>query len=104
MAAFRQIMSLYPNNSSASFAAIEIGNMLKNNGEYDQAIRVFTEAITLPANQDDAGLQQEFKSAAEYVRTIKKVLLEHQLGDLPFNVIPHEVLQQIDTHHRTFRR
>ena len=104
MAAFRQIMSLYPDNSSASFAAIEIGNMLKNNGEYDQAIRVFTEAISLPANQDDAGLQQEFESAAEYVRTIKKVLLEHQLGDLPFNVIPHEILQQIDNEHRSSRR
>ena len=102
--AFRQIMSLYPGSSSASFAAIEIGNMLKNNGEYDQAIQVFTDAIILPANQDDAGLRQEFKNAAEYVRIIKKVLLERQLGDLPFNLIPHEVLQQIDTEHRNFRR
>ena len=102
MVAFRQIISLYPNSSSASFAAIEIGNMLKNTGDYDQAIQVFTDAIALPAHQGDASLQKEFGNAAEYMRIIKKVLLERQLGNIPFNEIPHEVLQQIDNEHRSF--
>jgi tetratricopeptide (TPR) repeat protein len=100
---FRQALTLYPGSEAAPFLIMEIGTILKNNGQYDEAITIFCEARTLPGLQQNEMFQLEFIKTIAYLRIVKNMLLQHHLGFIPFNNIPDHVLKEIDIEFREWR-
>jgi tetratricopeptide (TPR) repeat protein len=96
LAAFRKAFDLYADSESAPFIVIEIGNILKNKGAYDEAIQIFSEGRNLPALQYDDMLQQEFVTTIAYLRIVKNILLAQRLGFIPYNEIPGAVFAEIN--------
>lgn len=100
----RTILRKYPENELVALAAVEAANILKNDGLYDEAIRLFSEARSLPAIQEDAAMEQEFVSAIAYLRIVKNILVQNRLGFLPFRSIPQEISQEIELEFREWRK
>ena len=100
---FREALKRYPDSEAAPFIVVEIANILKNKGAYDEAIKVFTDGRNLPSLQSDSLLAQEFTETIAYLRIIRNTLLERRLGFIPFNKIPVDVCKDIDTEFREWR-
>ena len=98
--AFKNILKQFPSSTVAPFAVIEIGNLLKTRGAYDEAIQVFADAKTLPALQTENQFEKEFVNAIAHLRIIKNTLIHRRLGLLPFHQIPATVCEEIDTEFR----
>jgi tetratricopeptide (TPR) repeat protein len=103
LTSFHQALTLYPNSEAAPFLVMEIGNILKNNGQYNEAISVFCEARKLPGLQQNKMFEPEFIKTIAYLRIVKNMLLQHHLGFIPFNCIPDHVLKDIDVEFREWR-
>ncbi len=100
----RMILRKYPEDELVALAAVEAANILKNDGLYDEAIRLFSEARSLPAIQEDTAMEQEFVSAIAYLRIVKNILVQNRLGFLPFRSIPQEISQEIELEFREWRK
>lgn len=100
---FRQALSQYPEDAAAPFLTVEIGNILKNKGLYDEAIQVFSDGRNLSGLRNDPLLEQEFISTVAFLRIIKNTLLQHRLGFVPFNSIPEAIMEEINTEFREWR-
>ena len=98
--AFKNILKQFPSSTVAPFAVIEIGNLLKTRGAYDEAIQVFADAKTLPALQTENQFEKEFVNAIAHLRIIKNTLIHRRLGLLPFHQLPATVCEEIDTEFR----
>lgn len=101
--AFNRALVLYPNSDAAPFLVVEIGNILKNKGSYDEAIRVLSDGRSLSHIRHDKMMEQEFISAIAYLRITKNVLLQNRLGNIPFTDIPPQIVQQIDEEFKEWR-
>lgn len=101
--AFNRALVLYPNSDAAPFLVVEIGNILKNKGSYDEAIRVLSDGRSLSYTRHDKMMEQEFISAIAYLRITKNVLLQNRLGNIPFTDIPPQIVQQIDEEFKEWR-
>lgn len=101
--AFNRALVLYPNSDAAPFLVVEIGNILKNKGSYDEAIRVLSDGRSLSHTRHDKMMEQEFISAIAYLRITKNVLLQNRLGNIPFTDIPPQIVQQIDEEFKEWR-
>jgi len=103
LAIFREALTLYPNSEVAPFLVMEIGTILKNKGQYDEAITVFCEARKLLGLQQSKTFEPEFIKTIAYLRIVKNMLLQHHLGFISFNDIPDHVLKEIDAEFREWR-
>ncbi|SDD43111.1 hypothetical protein [Sporomusa acidovorans] len=101
--AFSRALTLYPNSQAAPFLVVEIGNILKNKGDYDEAIKVFSNGRNFLQTKQDVMIEQEFISTIAYLRIIKNILLQNNLGDVPFSKIPPEIIKLIDEEFREWR-
>jgi tetratricopeptide (TPR) repeat protein len=101
--AFKQALALYPNGEAAPFLVVEVGNLLKNKGNYDEAIKVFSDGRSLCQSRADEMMEQEFISTIAYLRIIKNILLQHRLGCIKFLEIPQHILKEIDEEFREWR-
>lgn len=101
--AFRHILQLFPEDSAAPFITIEIGNILKLLGSYDDAIQVFVEGKTSAALHDEYQFEQEFIDTIAYLRIIKNTLIHRRLGLIPYHKIPADVLEEINAEFREWR-
>lgn len=100
---FHQALTLYPDSEAAPFLVMEIGNILKNNGQYDEAIQFFCKAKKLPGIQNNNMFELEFVKMIAYLRIVKNILLQYHLGFISFNNIPEPVLKEIDAEFRAWR-
>ena len=100
---FKKALTLYPNSEAAPFLVVEIGNILKNKGNYDEAIKIFSEGRNLSQTKHDEMMEQEFISTIAYLRITKNILLQNRLGNIPFFEIPTQILNQIDEEFREWR-
>ncbi|AJQ27639.1 Tetratricopeptide TPR_2 repeat-containing protein [Pelosinus fermentans JBW45] len=100
---FRQALILYPNSEAAPFLVMEIGTILKNSGQYNEAIHVFCEGRKLPGVQKNTMFDLEFIKTIAYLRIVKNILLQNRLGDISFKNIPGTVLKEIDSEFREWR-
>jgi tetratricopeptide (TPR) repeat protein len=100
---FKKALVLYPNSEAAPFLVVEIGNILKNKGDYDEAIQIFSEGRNLSQTKHDEMMEQEFISTIAYLRITKNILLQNRLGNIPFLEIPTQILNQIDEEFREWR-
>ncbi len=101
--AFNKALKLYPNSEAAPFLVVEIGNILKNKGDYDGAINVFGHGRNLSQTKQDEMMEQEFICTIAYLRIIKNVLLQNRLGNIPFLKIPPHIVKQIDEEFHEWR-
>ncbi len=103
LSVFRQALILYPSSEVAPFLVMEIGAILKNNGQYNEAISVFCEGKRLFGVQKDNVFELEFVKTIAYLRIVKNILLQHHLNFIPFNNIPEYILKEIDGEFREWQ-
>lgn len=104
LAAFRRALRLAPAHEAAPLIVVQIGNILKNSGAYDEAIHVFTQGKNLPAVKADPLLTAEFTQTMAFLRITKDVLRQHHLGSLPFGKIPTAVYDKIQAELQEWRK
>lgn len=104
LSAFRKALNLYSDSETAPFIVVELGNILKNKGAYDEAIQVFSDGRNLPALQYDDLLEQEFVTTIAYLRIVKNILLAQRLGFVPYNEIPSAVFEEINAEFCEWRK
>jgi tetratricopeptide (TPR) repeat protein len=100
---FRKALSLYPESEAAPYLVVEIANIHRNKGAYDEAIQVLAEGRNLPGVLPNSTLAQEFTETIAYLRITRNTLLHRRLGFIPFNKIPSDVCHDIDTEFREWR-
>ena len=100
---FREALKQHPTSEAAPYLIVEIANILKNKGAYDEAIKLFTEGRNLPGLQQNEILIQEFTDTIAYLRIVRNHLLQRHLGFVPYDKIPSEVFQDIDEEFREWR-
>ena len=100
---FRRALKLYRFSEAAPFLAIEIANLLKNRGSYDEAIALLSDSRGLPALLQNEDLDQQFVTTIAYLRIVKNTLLSNRLGYIPFASIPAPIVQEIDAEFREWR-
>lgn len=101
---FQQALKLYPDNEVSPLIVVEIGSILKNKGQYDEAIKVFVEGRNLPALRSNSTVQQDFINTIAYLRIVRNVLLQRRLGFIPYGEIPAAVFDEIDAEFREWRK
>ncbi|BBB93087.1 MAG TPA: hypothetical protein PKA28_01365 [Methylomusa anaerophila] len=104
LSAFQKALKLYPGSEAAPFLVVEVGDLFKHRGAYDEAISIFIEGRNLPQLKNDVLLEQEFISTIAYLRIIKNVLVQHCLGSIPYSLIPESIRYEIDEEFREWRK
>ena len=94
---YRRALERYHNDEYAPFVAIDLGNLFKEEALYSKAIKIYEEALTLPAVTRNAATKKEFAKNLEYLRAVRTVLLRHRALSTPFSKIPKELLREIDS-------
>jgi len=100
---FQKAWQLYQTSETAPYLAIEIASLMKKRGLYDEAISILTAACNLPLSTDNHPLILELGETIAQLSIIKTILLHNQLGDLPFNQIPADIMKQVDTEYKKWR-
>ncbi|MBQ7516752.1 MAG: tetratricopeptide repeat protein, partial [Schwartzia sp.] len=95
--AYERALSSYQDDPYAPFIVIELGNIYKENGAYDEAIRVYRQALSLPAIQGQSGVEADFARNIDYLDTVSHILAQHDVPSLPFNQIPPGYMQEIES-------
>jgi hypothetical protein len=101
---FKCALELYRDKEVAPFLVIEIADLLKNEGAYDEAITLLTESRNLLGLHEKHGLDQDFINTIAYLRIIKNTLSESHFGYIPLGKIPAEILEKIDDEFREWRK
>lgn len=94
--AFKQALKKYSNDEYAPFIIIEMGNIYKNIGFYDEALNIYARAFSLPYVAVNDVVKEKFQREITYLRVIKVILLEHNCSKKPFNQIPQFIMQKIE--------
>ena len=92
----QKALERYAEDGYAPFIAIELGNLHKEQANYDAAIEVYEKALDLPAIAWNDGAYQEFAKNLSYLRTVQYILSKHNALDTPFPKIPQEYLEEIE--------
>jgi len=101
--AFKKALKLYQTNDYAPFIVIEIGNIYKNTGLYDDAIVIYNKALKLPALVHNDALKREFINNIAYLRIVKNALLRRNITRTPFKDISQKVFSEIETEFQNWR-
>jgi tetratricopeptide (TPR) repeat protein len=101
--AFKKALKLYQTNDYAPFIVIEIGNIYKNTGLYDDAIVIYNKALKLPALVHNDELRREFINNIAYLRIVKNALLRRNITRTPFKDISQKVFIEIETEFQNWR-
>ncbi|MBR1805038.1 MAG: hypothetical protein IJ774_01485 [Selenomonadaceae bacterium] len=101
---YRKALERYRNDEYAPFVAIDLGNVYKEEALYSKAIKIYEEALTLPAVTRSASTQKEFAKNLEYLRAVRTVLLRHRALSTPFSKLTKELLREVDAELRNSAR
>ena len=93
---YRKALERYRNDEYAPFVAIDLGNVYKEEALYSKAIKIYEEALHLPAVERNASTQKEFVKNLEYLRAVRTVLLRHRALSTPFSKLTKELLREVD--------
>ena len=94
---YKKALERYRNDDYAPFVAIDLGNIYKDNALYSNAIKIYEEALTLPAVERNSETKKEFLNTLEYLRVVHAVLTRHRALSTSFNKLSKEILQDIDS-------
>lgn len=98
--AFQKAMLLCKENKVAPLIIVEISNIFKVRGQYEQAIQLLSEGRNLPYLLENRLLNQQFIEMIAFLRIIKNDLLANQLGLLPYDQIPSDIMLKINKEFR----
>ncbi|MBD3878608.1 MAG: hypothetical protein SR1Q5_02845, partial [Quinella sp. 1Q5] len=94
---YKKALERYRSDEYAPFVAIDLGNLYKEQALYSKAIKIYEEALTLPAVKRNASTKKEFANNLGYLRIVRDVLLKHHMLSTPFDKLSRETLQEVDT-------
>ena len=95
--AYQQALDDYPDNEYTPFAAVDLSAIYREQAAYTKAIRVYEEALELPAVKKNSAVTAEFEKKLAYIKTVQAVLLRHHALTTPFSKIPNELLEEIES-------
>ena len=96
-AAYKKAIDSYGDDPYAPFVVIELGNLYKDIGLYDESSEVYEKALSLPMLQGQTDIQAEFKKNIIYLHTVSHILTRHDVPNTPFRKIPPEYIEEIET-------
>ena len=97
IALYRKALEHYRKDEYAPFVAIDLGNIYKEQALYAKAVKVYEDALTLPAVKRNETVRKDFRNNLVYLRVVREVLLRHRATSTPFAKLSKEILQEIDT-------
>jgi len=86
----------YGDDPYAPFIVIELGNIYKERGSYEDAIRTYREALSLPIIANDAATLEKFSENLSYLGTVQDILSKHDSLQTHFRDIPPDYLKEIE--------
>ncbi len=95
--AYEYVLDKYPDDACAPMLVIEISNMQKDNGHYQEAIKSFKKALSIPTVAESPDMVTEFEDSILYLETVYSVIQEENLGEIPFYDIPQEYMSKIES-------
>lgn len=98
--AFQRALTLCQTNEVAPLIIVEISNIFKARGQYEEALQLFSDGRSLPALLDNRLLNQQFSEMVAFLRIIKNNLLTNKLGMLPYDKIPADLMLDINEEFR----
>ena len=100
----KRALARYQEDAYAPFIIIELGNIYKENGAYEEAIRTYTHAFSLPAVEGSDAVREEFTKNLAYLRIVEYILSQHNAPRTPFNKISPEILKEIEAAFQSQRK
>lgn len=101
---YKKALERYRNDEYAPFVTIDLGNIYKEQALYSKAIKIFEEALALPAVTRNEDIKKEFVNNLEYLRVVRDVLLKYHALSIPFGKLSKEILQEIDAEYQKAQR
>ena len=93
---YKKALERYQGDEYAPFVAIDLCNIYKEQALYTEAIKVYEQALTLPALKRNDSARKEFQTNLRYLRLLREVLLKHRALSTPFSRLPKDILQEVD--------
>jgi len=94
--AYEKALEDYGADDYAPFIAIDLSAIYREQAAYTKAIKVYEEALTLPAVKKNSAVEDEFKRKLAYMQTVQAVLLRHKALTTPFSQIPISYMQEVE--------
>ena len=94
--AYKKAIERYGNDEYAPFIVIELANVYKEIGAYDDAIRAYRHALTLPVLRGKDDMRNEFKKSISYLTVVSDILSQHGNEGTPFSKILPELRDEIE--------
>ena len=95
--AYSYALEQYRDDAYAPFLVLEIVNIHKDHGRYDEAIQCFYDALEIPAVADSPDMLAEFEDSMIYLEATKEVLISENQPDTPFFDIPKDYMSKIES-------
>ena len=96
IATSKKALERYQGDEYAPFVAIDLCNIYKEQALYTEAIKVYEQALALPAIKRNDSARKEFQNNLRYLRLLREVLLKHRALSTPFSQLPKDILQEVD--------
>ena len=97
ISAYKKALEKYRGDNYAPFVAIDLGNIYKEQAMYTKAIKIFEDALELPAVKRNFSTTEKFQKNILYLKAVQSVLLRHQALKTPFSKISKIYLQEIES-------
>ena len=93
---YQRALERYREDDYAPFIAVDLSSLYKEQAAYIKAIKVFEEALKLPAVVRSDAARKECMSNLAYLRVVQSVLLKHRALSTPFSKISRQLRAEID--------
>ena len=97
LAAYREALARYREDSYAPFIVVSIANIHKELGNYQAAIDSIQSAMDLPALQENESIRKQFEDTRLYLTITRKVLHRAGVDSISFKDIPKKYMSQIES-------
>ena len=81
---------------SLPYLIIELANIYKEQGNYEQAIQAFQEGQSQLAGEAFIGWREQFVVSIAYLRIVRNTLIAHQQPMMPLDTIPTTLKEEIE--------
>ena len=94
--AYQKALDEYRSDDYAPFVAIDLSAIYREQAAYTKAIKVYEDALNLPAVKKNSAVTAEFQKKLAYIKTVQAILFKHSALTTPFSKIPKEYLREIE--------
>ena len=93
---YKTALSRYRTDDYAPYISIDLTNIYKELGFYDEAIHTSSDALKLLAVRSSKPMQAEFQKNVDYLHLVKYILSGHGAVNTPFREIPSSIMDEIE--------